>query len=217
MAVKSKSLHRIEQKLQSLDETSYRYQVLDACRKFKTTWMELGQSLYGVHRDRLYEEWGYVTFDNYCSQELGIKKATALKLLKSYRFLESEEPEYIQQSKNTKEDGHYPDLDSVNLLRIAKNSKNIDDKDYEKIRGKVLDEAKEPQEVRQQVRLVQERNQMKDPDQARAERRFKFLKGLVSKLEQVRLEAMANRFLPAKLLEELEEISHRVEREINRD
>ena len=90
--VKSKSLSKIEDRMKTIDEGSYRYQVLNVCRRFKTCWIELGQSLYAVHRDKQYQDWGYLTFEGYCGTELGVLNQTAMKLLKSYQFLETEEP-----------------------------------------------------------------------------------------------------------------------------
>lgn len=65
-------------------------------KDFKRSWVELGRGLYTVYRDKLYYTWGYEKFDNYTESELGIRKPTALKMLKSYFFLEQEEPEYLK-------------------------------------------------------------------------------------------------------------------------
>jgi len=216
--MKSKSLSRIEEKLEVLDESSYRYQVLETCRRFKITWMELGQALYAVHRDKLYGEWGFLSFENYCSGELGIKHATAFKLLKSYDLLETEEPAYLKKTKagNAAEE-KYPNLESVNLLRLARNNKKLDEDRYQKIRQQVLEDVKEPQEVRREVRMLTDQGETKSPQALRAERRVRFLQRLVNFLENTKLESMANRFLPPKLIDALDGLSQKVERELNRD
>ena len=43
--IKSKSLEKIEQKMQDMDENSLRYQVLQKVKNFKTSWILLGQAL----------------------------------------------------------------------------------------------------------------------------------------------------------------------------
>ena len=73
-----------------LDPQSFRYSVLEAARGFKSSWIDLGQLLYSVSKDKKYKDWGFLTFEAYCEKEVGIKQATAMKMLKSYYFLEKE-------------------------------------------------------------------------------------------------------------------------------
>lgn len=216
--MRSRSIERIEEKLQSLDENSYRYRVLDTCRRFKTSWIELGEALFACHRDKMYAEWGYASFELYCLKELGIKQATASKLLKSYHFLETEEPEYIEKVRGeVAPEQKHPDLDSVNLLRLARNNKKFDEGQYRKIRKQVLDDAREPQEVRKELRMLSDAGPQKDPEEVRSERRGKFLKSLVRQLESFKLEAMGSKFLPPRLIDLMDELSEAVEKEANRD
>ena len=42
--------------------------------------------------DKHFRTWNYLSFDTYCFKELGIRQTTASKLLKSYSFIEKEEP-----------------------------------------------------------------------------------------------------------------------------
>lgn len=216
--MKSKSLERIEEKLQTLDETSYRYRVLETCRRFKTSWIELGESLFACHRDKMYLEWGYITFEGYCAKELGIKQPTAAKLLKSYHFLETEEPTYIEKVRGevVPEEKH-PDLDSVNLLRLARNNKKFDEAQYRKIRKQVLDDAKEPQDVRKELRMMSDMGPQKKPDEVRAERRVKFLKSFIRQMENFKLEAMANKFLPPRLIDDLDGLVQAAEKDAGRE
>ena len=93
----TKSLEGISSKMESIDKESIRYRILNSAKNFKTSWIDLGQSLYSVWKDKLYKEWGYMTFEAYTAKEIGIKKPTAIKLLKSYYFLEREEPAYLRK------------------------------------------------------------------------------------------------------------------------
>jgi hypothetical protein len=214
---KSKSLSRIEAKLEGLDAASLRYQVLDTCRRFKTTWIELGQLLFTVHQDKGYKDWGYLTFETYCNGELGIKRPTAQKLLRSYSFLEREEPAYLKKAKINEGPGQkIADLDAIDLLRKAKESKKIDDQGYGRIRKEVLDDGKDAGDVRQSVRMLSGTINTASPQEARSERRFRFLKSLFRTLENAKMEAMASKFLPPKMIETLDELSQSVEKELER-
>ena len=60
------------------------------CKDFKISWVSLGQVLYAIYDDKMFHRWGYEKFENYTQKELGMPKGAALKLLKSYLFLEEE-------------------------------------------------------------------------------------------------------------------------------
>lgn len=133
-AHKTKSLEAIENKMASLEEGSLRYHVLESARNFKSSWIGLGCSLYTVLKDKLYKEWGFATFESYTAKEVGIKKITAMKLLRSYYFLEKEEPAYLKGDYgNTANTAKLPTYEAVDLLRKAKNKKDIDKEDYSKL------------------------------------------------------------------------------------
>ena len=83
---KTKSIEKIERKMEEVSRDSLRYQVLKSAKAFKTSWIELGQMLYTVWKDKSYKEWGYSGFDAYTSKEIGIRGQTSFKLLKSYSF-----------------------------------------------------------------------------------------------------------------------------------
>ena len=78
--MKTKSLERLEEKMTGIEEGSIRYRVLQSAKNFKTSWIDLGQALYSVWKDKSYKGWGYMTFDAYSQKEIGIKKATAIAI-----------------------------------------------------------------------------------------------------------------------------------------
>src|ERR1700752_2981475 len=97
-----------------------REKVVEVAKKYKATWIELGQYLFTIYKDKLFKTWNYLSFETYCMKELGIKQLTASKLLKSYEFLEKEEPRitahtYVEETEPKK----MPNYESVNLLRLA--------------------------------------------------------------------------------------------------
>jgi len=213
---KSAGLRRLEEKMQTMEPDSYRYQVLDSCRQFKNSWIDLGQSLFAVQRDKLFREWGFSTFENYCQKELGVKQATAMKLLKSYAFLEKEDPQYIQDAQEKAREGDeprkFPDVDSVNILRLVKSKEKFSENGYEKLKKKVLEDAVEPQDLRKEIRMMSEREQ-KDPSEVRADRRVTFFKSTIRGLKDVHREALGSRFLPPTLIEDLEALIDAIEKE----
>ena len=79
--------------MHQLEPGTPRFEVLESARRFKSSWVELGERLIAVNEKKLYREWGYITFEEYCAKEVRIKKPTALKLTRAYRFLEKEEPQ----------------------------------------------------------------------------------------------------------------------------
>src|SRR3989338_4514298 len=93
----------------------FRGKVLDAAKRYKASWIELGQYLYNVYRDKLYRNWDYLDFEIYCVKELHLKQSTAVKLLKSYSFLEQEKPELVRASSEGSLPKAVPNYESVNL------------------------------------------------------------------------------------------------------
>ena len=94
---------------------NYRYKIVETSKNFKTSWVELGEHLTAVARDKLYVEWGFSSFEEYCKTELKLKKSTAIKLTNAYFFVTNEEPELKDKDI---------DFDSVNTLRSIKNDDN---------------------------------------------------------------------------------------------
>jgi hypothetical protein len=207
------SIQRLEDRMQALEEGSVRFRVLDACRRFKTSWIEFGQALVAVQRDKLYREWGFLSFESYCVKELGIRQATALKLVRSYAFLESEEPRHLEPPPG----GKCPDLEAVNLLRLARRNRALDEQGYGRIRREVLEEARDPAEVRREIRFLIARSSPEAaPEAARADRRTQFLRRFARTLEEARTEASLARFLPGAVLVEIGRLRARVEKELER-
>ncbi len=119
-----------------------RRRVLTTVKRFKGNWIDLGRCLAEVQAEGSFRGWGYDTFSDYCARELKIRKATADKLLRSYRFLRTEEPEFLSRVQRP-EDGPetVPDVESVNVLRRARSNRGIAAEDYSGIRSAVLDEG----------------------------------------------------------------------------
>ncbi|MDD5136573.1 MAG: hypothetical protein PHN63_04425 [Candidatus Omnitrophica bacterium] len=213
--MKTKSLERLEEKMGGVEEDSIRYRVLQCAKNFKTSWIELGQVLYSVWKDKAYKEWGYITFDAYTQKEIGIKKTTAMKLLKSYYFLEKEEPVYLQKDHSASQDtAAVPSYESVNLLRLAKNKNTLDKDDYQRFRKDVLERGKDAGQVKRDlVTLMRQREEL-DPDEARQRRRFAAVKRAVASLKTIKTDIEMQKLLPANLIKEISMLINKLEAEI---
>ena len=123
-------MNTLEQELNK--DTEMRDEALATAKKFKTVWVDLGRTLYTIYKDKLYRAWGYQTFDGYVTKEIGIKKQTSVKLLRSYYFLEKDEPAYLKDDfiKNTAT-AKVPEYETIDILRRAKAKKGLEKEDYE--------------------------------------------------------------------------------------
>ena len=117
-----------------------RDQIQKHAKDFKSSWVKLGQALYTVYNDKIYKLWGYEKFEYYTEKEIGIQKQVAMRLLKTYYFLEQEEPAYLKSDYvETTEAAMVPSCDTVNVLRLAKRNKELPKDEYDKLKVKVLD------------------------------------------------------------------------------
>ncbi|RKY31264.1 MAG: hypothetical protein DRP74_05275 [Candidatus Omnitrophota bacterium] len=170
--IKNKTLEKIEEKMEIMDKNSLRYQVLDCTENFKSSWIALGRALYSVYKDKLYKEWGYASFDTYIEREIGIKKQTSMKLLRSYYFLEKEEPEYLQKDYADSQNAvSLPSYEPVDILRKAKNKK-LDTLDYLHLKKRILDEGQEASIVRRDLTEIIRQREELDPEEARQKRKI---------------------------------------------
>jgi hypothetical protein len=213
--VKTKTIMNIEDKMSGMDGETVRYHVLESAKSFKTSWIGLGQSLYSVWKDKLYKEWGYSSFDAYTSKEIGIRKQTALKLLKSYYFLEKEDPHYLKKDDN--EEGgvaSVPTHESVNLLRLASKKKELDREDYEGIKKKVLQDGRDAGQVKRDLtQLIKSREELL-PEEAWRKKRISQIKRVISLLRTVSTEIKVSKVLPAKVVADIEKLINRLQTEV---
>jgi len=192
-----------------------REKILEAARKYKASWIELGQYLYTIQKDKQYKDWGHLSFEAYCAKELGLKLATASKLLRSYSFLEKEEPRFVaprfQEEENPKT---IPNYESVNLLRLAKENKRFTPQDYAELRQSVLVSAKEPKEVRAEVTKILSAYEDKDPREAKREKRNTAIKRLITFLFHIQRELESDHLLPDYLLKQMADLARKLQDQI---
>lgn len=215
--MKTRSLEKIEHKMEGLDENSVRYRVLQGVKNFKTSWMDLGQSLYAVWKDKLYRDWGYLTFEAYTSKEIGIRKDTAVKLLKSYYFLEKEEPQYLQRDFNdASEAAVVPGYEAINALRLAKNKKEIDEQDYASLKKNVFEKGRDGREIKKDITALIRQRQELDPQEAREKRKVSAVRRIISVLKTLKNEAQTAKLLSANTVREIDALIDKLEIEAGR-
>ncbi|MFH0771393.1 MAG: hypothetical protein V1933_02115 [Candidatus Omnitrophota bacterium] len=215
-ALKTKSLENIERKMETLGEDSLRYRALESVKNFKTSWIALGQALYSVFKDKLYRDWGYLTFEAYTSKEIGIRKDTAMKLLRSYYFLEKEEPQYLKMDKEEPQSVFAPSYESVNALRLAKDKKELGEEDYEKLKEDVFEKGKDVREVKKGLTaLIRQREEL-SPQQAREKRKVASTRRLLSVLKALKTELADGKLFSPGIIKDVDNLISKVEIEISR-
>lgn len=215
LELKSKSLKNIEQKMENMDENSLRYHVLESAKSFKTSWVSLGRALYTVNKDKLYKNWGYNTLEGYTAKEIGIKKPTAMKLLRSYFFLEKEEPQYLtSEYKEKAEAAVVPSYESIDLLRKAKSNKILDEKDYDDIKKSVFEKGRDVQAVKKDLTTLIKSRKDIDPEEEQEKARVVTVKRFLSTLKTMKKEIEITKLLPYELLKETESLIKKLEEEL---
>lgn len=213
--IKTKSLKGIEEMMEGMDDRSIRYQILNNAKLFKTSWIDLGQALYAVYKDKLYKEWGYSTFEAYTAKEIGIKKPTALKLLRSYYFLEKEDPLFLKKDYNERADAAtIPTYESVDVLRLARGKSEVDKEDYDQIRRKVLESGKDAREVKKDLTQLIKRREELMPEEAWEKKRLAQLKRIISLLRSASIEIKTSKSLPAKIVIDIDKLISKLQAEL---
>lgn len=171
----------IEQLMQQLPPDSERYRVLASARQFKSSWVELGEWLVRVSNSGQFADWGYTTFEDYCSREIRIRRKTAEKLLLAYRFLERKEPELLERGA-----GHpLPDYRSVDLLRQADEEKPFSMAEYGELRQAIIEQERSHPAVARQFRDMEHGHQPEKKTSHRYRNALMAAKRLSTSLQEI--------------------------------
>lgn len=208
--VESKSIRRLDEQMAVLEPGTLRHEALEAAKRFKSSWIELGRVLWTIQKDKKFREWGYLTFEAYCAKEVGIRAATARKLLHSYFFLEKEEPSTLRRLLSETPPAQLPSPDSVQLLRLLKNKQAVAPNDYQRVRSYVLEKGREAPEVRREVRSLLQAAQPDSEETERARARSA-VRRMIGTLRAIRQQLSGADLVPRKLLEEIEGLVQKLE------
>ena len=213
--IKTKSIRVIEDKISALDGESIRRSILESAKGFKTSWISFGQALYTVWKDKLYKEWGYDKFETYTAKEIGIRKQTAIKLLRSYCFLEKEDPLYLKKDYNDETDtALVPTYESVDVLRLARNKRGLDKEDYAKIKRSVLEMGKDPSAAKKDLTALMRQREELEPEEVWQKKRVTLIRRFLTTLKSLVSQARASNMLSAKAIDDTQKIIDKIEAEV---
>ena len=142
-----------------------RAHIAQHAKGFKLSWVALGQGLYSVWRDKLYHAWEFEKFEDYVIRELGLKKPLALKLVKTYFFVEQDEPVYLKKEfSESRDTAVIPGYESLDVLRLARSHKELTREDYTKLRKDIFEKGKEASLVRKDLTAIIKERKKVDPE-----------------------------------------------------
>jgi hypothetical protein len=212
--IKTRSIRALEEKISVLDDKGIRRGVLESAKSFKTSWISFGQALYLVWRDKLYKEWGYERFETYTAKEIGIRKQTAIKLLRSYSFLEKEDPLYLKKDYNDETDtALVPTYESVDVLRLAHNKKLLDKEDYARIKRSVLEMGKDPGAAKKDLTMLIRQREELAPDRVWQKKRETLIRRFLSTLKSLVSQARSSSVLSPEVIDDTQKVIDRIEAE----
>lgn len=209
------------QKRQKKDDDSalkneLRERAITLCKEFKTSWVQLGQTLYAIHEDKMYYLWGYEKFEHYTKNELGLKKTVAMKMLKSYLFLEQDEPDYLKESfAELRESKKVPALDEINVLRLARNKNELTRQDYMKLKNAVFEKGKDSTGVRKDLTTMMKERKPVDPEEERENRNSASIKKMIESLRAFQKDMQALKLIPHELIDESETLMKKLKKQIS--
>jgi hypothetical protein len=112
----TKTERAMETALQAHAGDAERAGTLELARKFKRSWIELGESLAKVRDRESWKRWGFASLDEYVIKELHLKRATVDKLCASYGFLRTHAPRLAKGEANVET---IPTLQAVDFVARA--------------------------------------------------------------------------------------------------
>jgi len=195
-----------------------REHIAQHAKDFKLSWLELGQGLYSVWRDKLYQAWEFDKFEDYVVRELGLKKPLALKLVKTYFFVEQDEPVYLKKEfAETRETAVIPGYESLDVLRLARGRKELTREDYTKLRKDIFEKGKEASLVRKDLTAIIKERKKIDPDQAREDRHEQSVRRLMAALKSFKKDMETLKLADPDIIEEAEGLLQRLEAQHSND
>lgn len=201
--------------LENSTTEALREHALQTVKKFKTSWIEMARVLYTIYKDKTYKAWGFEKFDTYVTKEIGIRKLTALKLLRSYGFLEREEPVYLKpEYGESNEAAKIPSYEAIDVLRRAKNRKELDGRDYAGLKEKVFLKGKDAAEVRKDLTTLIKAREEFTPEEAWVRRKEANVKRFISTLKSLKRDMKETKMVSAGVLEEIEDLIDKLEIEL---
>jgi len=195
-----------------------RANIAQHAKDFKLSWVSLGQGLYSVWRDKLYHSWEFDKFEDYVVRELGLKKPLALKLVKTYFFVEQDEPVYLKKEfAEARDTAVIPGYEGLDVLRLARSRKELTREDYTKLRKDIFEKGKEASLVRKDLTAIIKERKKVDPEQAREDRHEQSVRRLVAALRSFKKDMETLKLADPDIIDEAEELLKRLEEQHSND
>lgn len=208
------SVNELKKKYENITAEALRPEIQQHAKNFKTSWIELGQALYAVWRDKLYHGWGFEEFEHYIVEELGIKKQTALKLVKTYYFVEQEEPTYLKEEyRESRETSVVPSHEALDVLRLARARKELTRDDYAKMRKSVFEKGKHEGLLRKDLTAIMKERKEVDPEEEREKRNEGSVKRVLTALRSFKKDMETLQLVPKEIIDETDFLIKKLERE----
>lgn len=187
-------------------------------KDFKLSWVQLGQGLYSVWRDKLYQAWEFEKFEDYVVRELGLKKPLALKLVKTYFFVEQDEPVYLKKEfAEARETAVIPGYESLDVLRQARAHKELTREDYTKLRKDIFEKGREASLVRKDLTAIIKERKKVDPTQQREDRHEQSMRRLVAALRSFKKDMETLKLADPDIIEEAQGLLEHLEGRFSND
>lgn len=195
-----------------------RSHIAEHAKTFKLSWVQLGQGLYSVWRDKLYQSWEFDKFEDYVIRELGLKKPLALKLVKTYFFVEQDEPVYLKKEfAESRQTAVIPGYESLDVLRQARAHKELTREDYTKMRKDIFEKGKEASLVRKDLTAIIKERKKVDPMQEREARHEQSVRRLMAALKSFKKDMETLKLVEPDIIEEAEGLLKRLEEQHSND
>src|SRR5665213_1116310 len=195
-----------------------RVHIAQHAKDFKLSWLQLGQGLYSVWRDKLYHSWEFEKFEDYVVRELGLKKPLALKLVKTYFFVEQDEPVYLKKEfAEARDTVNIPGFEGLDVLRLARSHKELTREDYTKMRKDIFEKGKEASLVRKDLTAIIKERKKVDPEQAREDRHEQSVRRLMAALRSFKKDMETLKLAEPDIIEEAEGLLKSLEEKHSND
>jgi hypothetical protein len=176
-------------------------------KNLKTQWIQAAQTMYSIHRDKLFEYWGYEKFDHYVKAELGIKKALAMKMIKTYIFLENYEPHVLKPEFYVLLDtDKIPDMEVISVLRMIRFRDKITKDEYQYLRRIVFEKAVSASDLRLAFKNIMDKKKDENPEEVREAEKKKTIKQLNSLLSLFKIRAKNLRWCKEEIIKKAEDL-----------
>lgn len=119
---------------------------------FKRSWLDLAQALTEVRERGAYRDWGYRTFEAYAQHELFLRRETAQKLVRSFEFMASHEPQRLEAAQQAPQSEAVPSFQALDILAEARQNPYLSEEDYRDLRDQVFREDPAPTQLKKALR-----------------------------------------------------------------